>query len=676
MGRASDTRDRSGAASAWICAASPGPASAENAGRPCDFARNLTAFACTSRRRLRLITRARAITVSPMTKPIQSFDVKGGPHLGRDHLPRLRGALKTAGLDGFIIPHEDEYNNEYLPANAERLAWATGFTGSAGAAVVLTHKAAVFIDGRYTEQVKAQVDGALFEYADLMEPGPDGWLKANAPRGARIGYDPRLHAPDALTRLEDGARAAGAELVAVDANPIDAAWQDRPAAPSASVLPHPESFSGEDHASKRRRVARDIVSEGADAAVITSPPSIAWLFNIRGGDVACSPLPLASAILDGDGRATLFIDEAKLTAAARTHLGNEVAVRPESELADALKALSGKTVRVDPAGTSVWVFQTLEGAGVRIQRKTDPVLLPKACKNEVEIEGARQAHIRDGEALVRFLHWLDTEAQSGHVDEIEAALKLESFRTALPELKDLSFETISAAGPNGAFPHYRVNTASTLKLTPGSLYLVDSGGQYPDGTTDVTRTVPIGQPTARMRRHFTLVLKGHIALSAIRFPAGTPGAALDVLARAALWMAGHDYDHGTGHGVGSYLGVHEGPQRIAKAGNAVPLRPGMIVSNEPGYYQVGAYGIRIENLQVVTPASAIENGDRAMLGFETLTMAPIHRGLIDAALLTPDETVWLDAYHAEVRKRVLPRLDGEAAAWLIRATEPLLGATP
>ncbi|MCC5996567.1 MAG: aminopeptidase P family protein [Oceanicaulis sp.] len=611
-----------------------------------------------------------------MTRPIQNFDVKGGPHLGRDHLPLLRAALKTAGLDGFIIPHEDEYNNEYLPANAERLAWATGFTGSAGAAIVLTDKAAVFVDGRYTEQVKAQVDAKLFEYVDLMEPGPAGWLKAQAIKGARIGYDPRLHAPDALARLEQGAKAAGAELIALSENPIDTAWIDRPAAPAAAVVPHPEIFSGEDHGAKRRRVARDIADQGAQAAVITSPASIAWLFNLRGGDVACTPLPLASALLDSDGRATLFIAETKLTAAARAHLGNEVAVRPETEFGDALKALKGKTVLADPASTSVWVFQQLEAGGAAITRQSDPVALPRACKNAVEIEGARQAHIRDGEALVRFLHWLDTEAQSGHVDEIEAALKLESFRKSLPELKDLSFETISAAGPNGAFPHYRVNTASTLKLATGSLYLVDSGGQYPDGTTDVTRTVPIGDPTAEMRRHFTLVLKGHIALSVIRFPEGTTGSALDALARAPLWMAGLDYDHGTGHGVGSYLGVHEGPQRIAKAPNSVALKPGMIVSNEPGYYQTGAYGIRIENLQAVTGPAPIEGGDRPMLGFETLTMAPIHRGLIDTTLLSPDEIAWLDAYHAEVRGRVLPRLDGDAAAWLIRATEPLYGATP
>ncbi|KAA5800976.1 aminopeptidase P family protein [Alkalicaulis satelles] len=611
-----------------------------------------------------------------MTQPIQNFDVKGGPHLGRDHLPLLRAALKTAGLDGFIIPHEDEYNNEYLPANAERLAWATGFTGSAGAAIVLTGKAAVFVDGRYTEQVKAQVDAKLFEYVDLMEPGPAGWLKAHAPKGARIGYDPRLHAPDALARLKDGAKAAGAELIALDDNPIDAAWRDRPPAPRAAVVPHPEMFSGEDHGAKRRRIARELEAQGADACVITSPASIAWLFNLRGGDVACTPLPLAAALLDSDARATLFIEESKLTAAARAHLGNEVAVRPESEFGDALKAMSGKRVLADPASASVWVFQQLEAGGASVVRQSDPAALPRACKNAVEIEGARQAHIRDGEALVRFLHWLDTEAQSGHEDEITAALKLEEFRKALPELKDLSFETISAAGPNGAFPHYRVNTASALKLAPGSLYLVDSGGQYPDGTTDVTRTVPIGEPTAEMRRHFTLVLKGHIALSVIRFPEGTTGSALDALARAPLWMAGLDYDHGTGHGVGSYLGVHEGPQRIAKAPNAVALRPGMIVSNEPGYYEIGAYGIRIENLQVVTPPAPVEGGNRAMLGFESLTMAPIHRGLIDTTLLSPSEIAWLDAYHAEVRKRVLPRLDGEAATWLIKATEPLYGATP
>ncbi len=612
-----------------------------------------------------------------MTQQIQTFHVKGGPEFGRENLPKLRNALKDAGLDGFIIPHEDEYNNEYLPANAERLMWATGFTGSAGAAIAMIDRAAVFVDGRYTEQVKTQVDNALYEYADLADGGVAGWIRRNAKRGETIGYDPRLHSPDALARIEAAAERAGAELVAVEDNPIDAAWVDRPPAPAEDVHPHPIAFSGEEHGDKRRRVAGDLAEAGADAAVITDPASIAWLFNLRGGDVACTPLPLSAAILDDDGRATLFINEDKLTDAARAHLGNEVSVRPETEFGEGLKSLSGKTVRVDPAVSSVWVFQQLEAGGATIKRGSDPVALPKACKNAVEIEGSKAAHIRDGAAIARFLHWIDTEAQSGAVDEIEAAVKLEEFRRSSAELKDISFETISAAGPNGAFPHYRVNTASTRKLEQGSLYLVDSGGQYPDGTTDITRTVPIGQPSEAQRRHFTLVLKGHIALSVIRFPEGTSGAALDALARAPLWMAGHDYDHGTGHGVGSYLGVHEGPQRISKAPNTVPLKPGMIVSNEPGYYQVGAYGIRIENLQFVTPPADVPpHGDRKMLGFETLTMAPIHRGLVDLTLLTSDEIAWLDAYHGQVREKVLPFLDGEAAEWLVKACEPFYGQTP
>ena len=611
-----------------------------------------------------------------MTHQIQQFHVKGGPQYGRDNLPKLRASLAQAGLDGFLIPHEDEYNNEYLPANAERLAWATGFTGSAGAAAVLGDIAAVFVDGRYTEQVKSQVDNSLFDYEDLVKTGLAGWIRKTAKPGQTIGYDPRLHSPDALTKLQDAADKTGAKLVAVDTNPIDAAWDDRPAAPMAAVHPQPLDVAGEAHGDKRKRIGADVKEDGADAAVITDPASIAWLFNIRGGDVACTPLPLSSAIIEPSGQATLFINEAKLTDATRSHLGNEVAIRPETEFADGLKALSGKTVRVDPATASVWVVQQLEGADARVQRKSDPVALPKACKNPVEVEGSRQAHIRDGAAIVRFLHWLDTEAQSGEMDEIRAAMKLEEFRHMSPQLKDISFETISAAGPNGAFPHYRVNTDSNRTLKQGSLFLVDSGGQYADGTTDITRTVPIGEPTAQMRRHFTLVLKGHIALSRIRFPEGTSGHALDALARQPLWMAGLDYDHGTGHGVGSYLGVHEGPQRISKAPNAIALETGMIVSNEPGYYQVGDYGIRIENLQVVTPAEPVPGGNRSMHGFETLTLAPMHRALVDVSLLDKDALVWLDAYHADVRKKVLPLLDGEAASWLVKACDPLLGATP
>ncbi len=611
-----------------------------------------------------------------MSEHIQQFEPWGGPAFGRENLPKLREALAAAGLDGVLIPHEDEYDNEYLPAYTQRLAWATGFTGSAGAAIVMRDRAAVFVDGRYTIQVRAQVDPELFAFEDIAETGLGGWIRREGRKGERIGYDPRLHAPDRLAAIEQAAAKAGVELVAVEPHPIDEAWTDRPAPPSAPVTPHPIAFAGESHADKRARVGAAIEDSGAHAAAITAPASIAWLFNIRGGDVQCSPLPLSSAILNADGAATLFIEESKLDPETREHLGNAVEIRPEAEFGPALEALSDKTVIADPASASVWVFQRLEAAGARVKRQADPVALPKACKNAAEVEGARQAHIRDGAAIVRFLHWLDTEAQSGEVDEIQAAVRLEDLRRTNHEFRDLSFETISGAGPNGALPHYRVNTDTVRKLERGSLYLVDSGGQYPDGTTDITRTVPIGEPTAEMRRHFTLVLKGHIALSRIRFPKSVSGAQLDALARQPLWMAGLDYDHGTGHGVGSYLGVHEGPQRIGKMAGGVALEPGMIVSNEPGYYKDGAYGIRIENLQVVTAPEPIDGGEREMLGFETLTLAPIHRGLIDTGRLDAGELAWLDAYHADVRSRILPLVDGETANWLIKACEPLYGATP
>lgn len=606
-----------------------------------------------------------------MTQQIQNFNVKGGPQIGRDNLPKLRAALTSNKLNGFLIPHEDEYNNEYLPDHAERLSWATGFTGSAGAAIVMTDRAAVFVDGRYTAQVKVQVDGDLFEYADLVEQGLAGWIRENARKGEKIGYDPKLHSPDAMARIQKAADAAGVELVSLETNLIDEAWEDQPEPPAAPVVPHATEHAGEDHASKRERIASRLKKDGADAAVITSPSSVAWLFNLRGGDVMCSPLPLSSAILKNDGQATLFINEAKLTDEARSHLGNEVEIRPESEFADGLNALSEQTVSVDPATSSVWVFDQLNETGANILRQMDPVALPRACKNEAEIEGARQAHIRDGAAIVKFLHWLDTEAQTDTYDEITAAQTLEKFRTSNEALRDLSFETISAAGPNGAHPHYRVNTDTNLILEKGSLYLVDSGGQYNDGTTDITRTVPIGEPTDQMRRHFTLVLKGHIALSTARFPAGTTGTHLDTLARLPLWMAGHDFDHGTGHGVGSYLGVHEGPQRISKALNSTALQPGMIVSNEPGYYRLGEYGIRIENLEVVTAPEAIEGGDRDMLGFETLTMAPIHKDLVDTTILSPSEIDWLNDYHADVLGRVGPLVDGEVRQWLEEACSPI-----
>lgn len=602
----------------------------------------------------------------------QTFDAPGGPDFGRKNLPKLRKALTARNLDGFVVPHEDEYQNEYVPEALDRLAWLTGFTGSAGAAAICGDKAAVFVDGRYTLQVRAQVDGKLFAYEDLVDLGLAGWIRREAAKGARIGYDPKLFSPDALDKLKAAALDAGAVLVPVDANPIDDAWgAQRPPVPMTPAVPHPEKYAGEGAASKRKRLGETIAKDGADVAVITSPASLAWLFNMRGQDVARSPLPLGSAILNADGTADLFIAPEKTSPELKSWLGNEVAVKRETDLPEALKALTGKRVRVDPSSASAWFFETLDKAGAVTLRGADPVMLPRACKNDVEIEGSRQAHARDGAALTRYLHWLATEAQSGKVDEIEACGVLEKFRRESAALKDLSFDSISGAGPNGALPHYRVNVKTNRKLRRGSLFLIDSGGQYLDGTTDVTRTIAIGRATPEMKDRFTRVLKGHIALSRVRFPKGTTGSALDALARLSLWEAGFDYDHGTGHGVGSYLGVHEGPHRISKLPNFVALEPGMIVSNEPGYYKEGHYGIRTENLQVVTKPEPIPGGEREMLGFETLTLAPIDRSLIDKKLLSREERDWLDAYHARVREVVGPQLSGAAKAWLDDATAKL-----
>jgi Xaa-Pro aminopeptidase len=602
----------------------------------------------------------------------QTFDDPGGPELGRANLPRLRKALDALKLDGFLVPHEDEYQNEYVPPAFDRLAWLTGFTGSAGAAVVLKTQAAVFVDGRYTAQVRAQVDGKLFTYKDITEEPPSAYLKANAPKGARIGYDPKLFSPDALERLKKAVAEAGAELAPVAENPVDAAWgNSRPPIPAARVHPHAEEFAGESAASKRARVGALVAALGADAVVLTSPASVAWLFNIRGGDVKSTPLPLATAILEGDGGAEIFIAPDKVDKALQAWLGPDVRLRPERELEAGLAALAGRKALIDPALASAWFFEQLQAAGAEIIRGVDPVALPRACKNDVEIDGARRAHARDGAALTRFLHWLDTDGQTGKVDEIEAVRRLEAFRQETGALMDLSFDSISGAGPNAALPHYRVTTKTNRKLKRGGLFLIDSGGQYRDGTTDVTRTVAIGRPSPEMRDRFTRVLKGHIALARVRFPKGTTGSQLDALARAALWEGGFDYDHGTGHGVGAYLGVHEGPHRIAKAPNTVALEPGMIVSNEPGFYKEGSYGIRTENLQVVTPPDEIEGGERPMLGFETLTLAPIDRRLIIRTRLSPVERAWLDAYHARVAAVIGPQLDGPVRAWLEAATAAL-----
>ena len=601
----------------------------------------------------------------------QTYDVIGGPEVGRSSLPRLRAAMKEAGLDGLYIPHEDEYQNEYLPACYERLAWATGFTGSAGAAFVFQKTAIVFVDGRYTLQVKVQLAPKLFEVGDLVDPGPVGWLAKQTLTGQTIGYDPRLVSPDALDRLTEAAKKAGAELVATDPNPIDLAWTDRPAEPSAQVMGHELAYTGESSSSKRARLGKAMADAKIDAAVLTSPASLAWLFNIRGGDVSRTPLPLGRAILYADGQAELFLRPEKIGPELGAHLGNEVALRPISEMDRRLAKLASKKVSLDPSAASAWFFSTLAKVGADIQRGGDPCMLPRARKNAVEVDGARRAHRRDGAALSRFLRWFDENGQTGEVTEIDAAKKVEAFREETGELKDLSFNAISSAGPNGAINHYRPDIASNRKLERGTLFLLDSGGQYLDGTTDVTRTLAIGEPTEEMKARFTRVLKGHIALARARFPKGTTGSALDALARLSLWEGGLDYDHGTGHGVGSYLGVHEGPHRIAKAPNVTPLEPGMIVSNEPGYYKAGGYGIRIENLIVVTEPKAIPGGEREMMGFETLTLAPLDRRLILPGLLSEQEWMWIDRYHARVLAEVGPLMPEDDRAWLAKACAPL-----
>jgi Xaa-Pro aminopeptidase len=601
----------------------------------------------------------------------QTYEVIGGPTVGRASLPLLRATLKSMELDGVYVPHDDEYQNEYLPACYERLAWATGFTGSAGAAFIFQKSAIVFVDGRYTLQVRQQLAPKVFEIGDLIDPGPFGWLAKQTLTGQKIGYDPRIISPDALDKLTEAAKKAGAILIATETNPIDTAWTDRPGEPTAHVVPHDIAYAGESSSSKRARIGKSLADNGMDAVVITSPASIAWLFNVRGGDVSRTPLPLGRAFLYSDGQAELFLAPGKVGTELGAHLGNEVSLRSSSELERRMAKLQNKRVSLDPSLASSWFFGALTKVGAEIVRGQDPCTLPRAKKNSVEIEGSRKAHRRDGAALSRFLHWFDERGQTGEVTEIDAAKKVEEFREATGELKDLSFNSISSAGPNGAINHYRPDTQTNRKLEKGTLFLLDSGGQYLDGTTDVTRTLAIGEPTEEMKERNTRVLKGHIALARVRFPKGTTGSQLDVLARMALWEGGVDYDHGTGHGVGSYLGVHEGPQRISKVGNTVALETGMIVSNEPGYYKADAWGIRIENLQYVTEPKPVPGGDRDMMGFETLTLAPLDRRLILPGLLTEQEWSWIDRYHARVLAEVSPLLPLADRAWLAEACKPL-----
>ncbi|HKY79917.1 MAG TPA: aminopeptidase P family protein [Sphingobium sp.] len=588
-----------------------------------------------------------------------------------DRLKALRAQLVRERLDGFVVPLTDEHMSEYVGAYAQRLAWLTGFQGSAGSAVVLPQEAAIFVDGRYTLQVREQVDAEYWQYESVPQTSVAAWLGTHAPQGARIGYDPWLHTRAWVKAAGEALAQRGAELVAVDGNPVDAIWPDRPAPSNARLVAHEDRYAGQGAAEKRQAMADWLIATHADAVVLSALDSIAWTFNIRGKDVDRTPVALAYAIVHADATADLYVAPEKIDDTVIQHLGNAVRVQPRDAFADALAGFAGKTVAADPERAVAAIFEALEAGGARVLALRDPAVLPKAIKNAQEIAGHKAAQARDGAALSRFLHWIAVEAPKGGVDELGAAAKLEAFRRETGLLEDLSFDTISGAGPNGAVVHYRVDAGTNRRIEPGSLYLVDSGGQYRDGTTDVTRTVAIGVPSAEMKHRFTLVLKGHIALARAQFPRGTRGGQLDVLARQYLWAEGLDYAHGTGHGVGSFLSVHEGPQRIATFGGGdEPLQPGMILSNEPGYYKAGEYGIRIENLVLVEPR-AVPGAEREMLGFETLTFAPIDRHAIAVEALTDVERQWLDAYHAKVLDVVGPQLEGQALAWLKAACAPL-----
>ncbi|NNM70858.1 aminopeptidase P family protein [Enterovirga aerilata] len=582
-------------------------------------------------------------------------------------IPLLRAELARRGLDGFVVPRADEHQSEYVPANAERLSWLTGFTGSAGTAVILAGKAALVVDGRYTLQAAAQVDTSLIEIVPLAETSAEAWIEAQLGQGGVLGYDPWLHTAKGVEAL----RKAAGRLVATDGNPIDAIWADRPAPPRAPVTIRAPELAGESAEAKLGRVREKLDRERVQALVVSDPHNLAWAFNLRGGDVAHTPLALGYAVVPAEGRPILFLDPAKLSNEGGDVLGRLADLAPPETLGPSLEKLgaAGATVRFDQATAASALVERLREAGGFPDIGSDPITLMKAVKNPAEIAGTRTAHLRDGAAVTRFLHWIEREARSGRVSEIGAAEKLESFRAETGALKDVSFPTISGSGPNGAIVHYRVTRSTDRRLAPGELYLCDSGAQYEEGTTDITRTVAIGEPTAEMRDRFTRVLKGHIAIATALFPKGTSGAQLDAFARRPLWEAGLDFDHGTGHGVGAYLSVHEGPQRISKLGHTT-LEPGMILSNEPGYYKTGGYGIRIENL-ILVEGREVPGGERPMLGFETLTLAPIDRALIEPRLLSEAEIAWIDAYHARVRRELAPILDEETRAWLGNVTRPL-----
>ncbi|WP_373491772.1 aminopeptidase P family protein [Parasphingorhabdus sp.] len=586
-------------------------------------------------------------------------------------LKALRDQMQKDGIDGFVVPICDEHMSEYVGDYAQRLAWLTGFGGSAGAAVVLKDKAAIFVDGRYTIQVRDQVDGKLYEYVGTADQSMIDWLRANAPEGSSIGYDAWLHTQEWVKSAEAKLAKKNANLVAVTANPIDAVWDDQPEPSLAKLDVQPDEFAGKSASDKRSDIATWLNEEGLDATVIAALDSVAWAFNIRGKDIANTPVPRGYAIVKADGSAELFVAPEKLTDDVRVHLGNAVALRDYGDFPKALTEYRDQKVGVDPERSVAAIFDQLTDAGAQIVKKRDPTILAKAIKNETEIKGHKAAQARDGAALSRFLHWFSQEAPKGGHDELSVAAKLAAFRGQSDKLMDLSFRTISGAGPNGALCHYSVNEETNRKIETGTLYLVDSGGQYRDGTTDVTRTIAVGEPTAEMIKRYTQVLQGHVALAQAVFPKGTTGGQLDILARQYLWADGVDYAHGTGHGVGAYLSVHEGPQRIAAFGGfAEPLVAGMICSNEPGYYKTNAFGIRIENL-ILVEARAVTGAEQEMLGFETLTFAPLERRLIDVAMLSAGQRQWVDDYHAKVRAVIAPQLEGADLGWLEVQTAPL-----
>ena len=592
-------------------------------------------------------------------------------------LDGLRKELARRGLDGFVIPISDEHMSEYVGSYAQRLNWLTGFGGSGGSAAVLQDRAAMFTDGRYTVQVRDQVSGALYDYEDVPATSPAKWIAEHAPEGAKIGYDAWLHGIGWAEEAEAAFARKGIELVPVDGNPIDAIWDDRPQASLAAAVPHGDEHAGRSSADKRSEVADWLKQEGYDATVVSALDSVAWLLNMRGSDVDNTPVALSYVLAHADGTADLFIAPDKVTPELTQHLGNAVTVRDRAEFVPALEALDGKRVAVDPNHAVAGIFHALEQGGASVVRTDDPTVLPKAIKNPAEQQGHRDAQSRDGAAVARFLRWLGIEAPKGGVDELAAAAKLREFREAGGLLKDASFDTISAAAGHAALPHYKVDEDSNIPIPPSSIYLVDSGGQYLDGTTDITRTVWIGpgEPSAEMVERNTRVLKGHIQLDMQKFPDRTTGGALDALARMHLWNGGVDYGHGTGHGVGSFLSVHEGPQRISKPGGAfpgteTPLREGMILSNEPGYYKPGEYGIRIENLVLVVDAG-LADCEGKYLGFETLTMVPLDRTLVDRALLSEAEIGWWNDYHTAVYATLAPQLEGDDLAWLEEQCAPL-----